>query len=386
VLVAVAMVASKHVLPRLFHRVAKVPELLLVISLGWCFLVALVAARPEVGLSMEMGALIAGVSLATFPYNADVIARVVSIRDFFVTLFFVALGMQIPWPDAGVLAAAAAMAGAALLLRVPGLLVPLLALGAGHRVSLLTSINLAQVSEFSLVIMALGAGFGHIGEHTVAAAIWVFAILAILSTYLIQNSHRLQAAGGRFLRAAGVRDIGEGGETARMRRGHPVVVLGFYRTAGAMLSELAAHNPEAAALVKVVDFNPLVREKLEVMGVDCVYGDISHSETLKHAGLEEGRIFICTLPDPILKGTTNLRMLQTLRAMFPGRAVVVTAKSPGQAAELYAAGADFVIQPSELAGIEAAHAVALALDGALAVRREEALARLAARKEILPGE
>jgi Kef-type K+ transport system membrane component KefB len=385
-LVAVALAASKHILPRLFRRVAKVPELLLVISLGWCFLVALVAARPAVGLSMEMGALIAGVSLATFPYNADVIARVVSLRDFFVTLFFVALGMQIPWPDGSVLAAAGAVAAVALLLRVPGLLLPLLALGAGHRVALLTSINLSQVSEFSLVIVALGAGFGHIGEGTVATVIWIFALMAVLSTYLIQNSHPLQAAGGRLLRGAGVGDIVDGGESARARRGHPVVVLGFHRTADALLSELAAQNPEARARVKVVDFNPLVRERLEAMGVDCVYGDISHIETLKQAGLEEGKVFICTLPDPILKGTTNLGLLKSLRGLFPGRIVVVTAKGPSQAAELYAAGADFVIQPSALAGAEAARAVALALDGALASHREEALARLASRAEIVPEE
>ena len=383
-LVAVALAASKYLLPRLFHRVAKVPELLLAISLGWCFLVALVAARPEVGLSMEMGALIAGVSLATFPYNADVIARVVSLRDFFVTLFFVALGMQIPWPDGGMLAAAGAVAAVALLLRAPGVLFPLLVLGAGHRVALLTSINLAQVSEFSLVILALGAGFGHIGDGTVATVIWVFAILAIFSTYLVQNSHRLQTVGGRLLRRAGLGDIAEGGEAPRVRRGHPVVVLGFHRTADALIAELAAQNPEAGALIKVVDFNPLVRERLEAMGVDCVYGDIGHIETLKHADLDEGKVFICTLADPILKGTTNLALLRSLRAQFPGRTVVLTAKSPAQAAELYAAGADYVIQPSELAGSEAANAVALALDGALASRREEALARLASREGILP--
>src|SRR5207244_13433215 len=101
VLVSLSLVISKTVLPRLFHTVAKVPELVLIGSLAWCFIVC--AAGNAVGLSREMGALIAGISISTFPYNLDVVAKVISIRDFFVTLFFVALGMQIPMPTPGIL-------------------------------------------------------------------------------------------------------------------------------------------------------------------------------------------------------------------------------------------------------------------------------------------
>src|SRR3954464_7703582 len=93
---AVPLVISKTLLPRLFRSVAKLPELVLIGSLAWCFIVC--AAANAAGLSREMGALIAGIAISTFPYNLDVVAKVVSIRDFFVTLFFVALGMQIPMP------------------------------------------------------------------------------------------------------------------------------------------------------------------------------------------------------------------------------------------------------------------------------------------------
>lgn len=91
---------------------AKVPELLLVTAVSWCFLVSGVAG--VVGLSREMGALIAGVSLSTFPYNVDVIAKVINIRDFFVILFFVGLGLQIPEPSLELLG----LAGAASLFLV----------------------------------------------------------------------------------------------------------------------------------------------------------------------------------------------------------------------------------------------------------------------------
>ena len=96
VLVATALVLSRYVLPRLFHQIARRPELILLGALAWCFLIGEIAEKLH--LSREMGALIAGVSLSTFPYALDVTAKVTSLRDFFVTLFFVALGMTIPLP------------------------------------------------------------------------------------------------------------------------------------------------------------------------------------------------------------------------------------------------------------------------------------------------
>ena len=96
VLITAAFMASRYLLPTVFRAVARLPELVLVGALAWCFLVASLASLW--GLSREMGALIAGVAISTFPYTLDVAAKVTSLRDFFVTLFFVALGMSIPLP------------------------------------------------------------------------------------------------------------------------------------------------------------------------------------------------------------------------------------------------------------------------------------------------
>jgi len=106
-LVFIALGVSRYVLPHLFAFVAKIPELLLTTAIAWCFLVS--GAAALLGLSRETGALIAGVSMSTFPYNVDVIAKVINIRDFFVTLFFVALGMKIPAPSASILGQALAL-------------------------------------------------------------------------------------------------------------------------------------------------------------------------------------------------------------------------------------------------------------------------------------
>jgi len=101
VVVAVAFLASRYVLSRLFEAAARRPELVLISALAWCFLLS--GAAERLGLSREMGALIAGVSISSFPYGSDVISKVSGVRDFFVTLFFVALGMKIPVPTAEIL-------------------------------------------------------------------------------------------------------------------------------------------------------------------------------------------------------------------------------------------------------------------------------------------
>ncbi|TMC00186.1 MAG: cation:proton antiporter, partial [Chloroflexi bacterium] len=180
---------AKYVLPFLFRSVAKAPELVLVSALAWCFFLA--SAASVIGLSREMGALIAGVSLSTFPYNLDVMAKAVSIRDFFVTLFFVALGMQIRIPTLEVVEIALAASTFVIVSRLS--VVPILYfLKMGHRASLLPAINLAQVSEFSIVIASIGLTYHQINSDVVTIVIMTFAITSVVSTYMINSSHRVQ--------------------------------------------------------------------------------------------------------------------------------------------------------------------------------------------------
>lgn len=383
VLVGAALLASRYVLPRIYRTVARVPELMLVISLGWCFCVALVASLPQVGLSMEMGALIAGVSLATFPYNTDVIAKVVSIRDFFITLFFVALGMTIPLPQGNVLVVAAVVAFIAVAVRFLGIFGVLYSLNSGHRASLLATINLAQISEFALVILTLGVGLGHVEPGTLTIITWVFAILAVVSTYGITYSHPIQRGISTALSAVGIRDLASVAEEKSDDHAHPIVMLGFFRIASAFLDEVLRKHPHLKGSIKVVDFNPEVREKLTAMGVACVYGDIGNTDTLHHANIHHAQLVLCTIPDAFLKGTNNKKLIDLVRNLCPHAKVIVTAERTTHARELYEVGADYVIQPSVLAGESVAKAVNLGLSGDLEVLRKDAREELGMRNEVL---
>jgi Kef-type K+ transport system membrane component KefB len=388
-LVGASLLISKTVLPRIFRSAAKVPELVLIGSLAWCFLVS--TAANAAGLSAEMGALIAGVSISTFPYNMDVVAKVISIRDFFVTLFFVALGMQIPLPSGEVIGLAL-VASAFLVASRFVVVFPLLRyLGLGHRASLLPSINLAQMSEFAMVIAAIGLADHHIGQKTVSVLIFVFAITSVASTYMIEYSHALQARLARWLHRVGLRDLDEqGGEGAAPAHAHKdVVLLGFFVEASALVQELElagagsdGRHPVLDRLL-VIDFNPEVQTELVRRGIACVYGDVSHMETLRHADIAEAALIVSTIPDTILKGTSNLDLLHRARRLSPSAHVIVTATRTAAALELYQAGADYVFIPRLQSAAQMAAALTQGLAGGFAELRREQIDHLRMRNEVL---
>lgn len=349
-LVAVSLLISKHLLPRLFRTVSKVPELVLVASLGWCFLVSGLAGY--LGLSLEMGALIAGIAISTFPYTLDVMARVVNIRDFFVTLFFVALGMQIPNPvqNPQVLLIAGAVSCFLIFSRFLSVYPVLYFLKNGNRVSLLTSINLSQISEFSLVITALGLKEGHIDQNIMSVIIFVFVITSVLSTYMIKYSDNLQRALGVFLQKIGFQDPGAQTDSDIELSDKDIVLMGFHRNASSFISEVLNMQSDVLPAdfkdrIMVVDFNPEVHSSLKSLGIKVVYGDIGHLDTLRHAGLQDAKVVISTVPDSMLVGTDNLKFIRHMKKISPGAKIIVTAEGVDRALSMYDAGADYVFMP-----------------------------------------
>jgi Kef-type K+ transport system membrane component KefB len=345
-LVFLTLALSRYVLPWLFSFVAKIPELLLLAAIAWCFLVS--GAADVMGLSREMGALIAGVSMSTFPYNVDVIAKVINIRDFFVTLFFVALGMQIPHPSLSVVTAAIGMSIFVLASRLLSVFPVLYALGNGLRASLISSINLAQMSEFSLVIASLGLALNHISPELVGVLTFVFAITSVLSTYLIAYNHEIQSWLSRLLRHVGFMPAeGAASEVTEEEAESSIVFLGCFREGSSILYEMESQSVKTngdslLGQVLVIDFNPVVLRELTRRGIKCIYGDVSNMDTLHHAHVQSAKIVVCTISDAILRGTTNLRLLRQARRLCPDAQVVVAADTIASALELYEQGGDFV--------------------------------------------
>ena len=381
-LVGVAYGASRFVLPRVFKSVARQPELVLVGALGWCF--AMAGFADQLRLSGEMGALIAGVMVSTFPYTLDVVAKITSIRDFFVTLFFVGLGMSIPVPTLNLLLWAVVlslfMVGSRLLTVFP----PLYALRMGHRMSLLPAVNLCQMSELSLVLLALGRAAGDVSENSLSIMAFAFAFLAVDSTYAIVKNEQILRKTSPWLTRLRLPDLAEtvappAGNHAAAR----IYILGFSWTASSLLEELTRKQPEVVKGLRVIDFNPLAIERLRQRGVDVVYGDIGQRDVLTHAGVGGAEILICTVPDLLLKGITNLKLLRQLRDLNATARIFVHAHRVEEIPNLYSAGADYVMAPRLLEAEDLLQLLEAADKNLLDQKRKLQAERLEDRDEIL---
>jgi hypothetical protein len=335
-----------------------------------------------------MGSLVAGVSLSTFPYALDVTAKVTTLRDFFITLFFVALGMTIPIPNLSVIGLAMIIATFTVISRVLTTFAPLYFMRQGLRASLLPAINLAQISEFSLVVIQTGIAAGHIQTQTASAASFAFVILAVVSTFAMVRSDQIARLAIRPLKLIGIRDLdhgpsretGPGDDHGEARR---IVILGFFRAASALLSEIELQNESLLRQISVVDFNPNVFRILKDRGLLVVYGDISNVDTLVHAGVGKAEIIILSLPDSLLKGATNERLVRHVRTLNSAAKIVATAELLSDVQDLYAAGADYVTVTRLSDAHELFTVIEAADAGLLEDKRAEMDAKLSDRREVL---
>ncbi|HEY5892103.1 MAG TPA: cation:proton antiporter [Chthoniobacterales bacterium] len=385
VLVAVAFSVSRFVLPYLFKRVARLPEIVLVGAIAWCFIVGELGTFLQ--LSREMGALIAGVSLSTFPYALDVTAKVTSLRDFFVTLFFVGLGMSIPVPNNTLIYWALIFAAFCVVTRLATTFFPLYGLRQGLRASLLPAINLCQISEFSLVVLDLGVQSHHVSNDTKGMVSFAFVLLATLSTFGMVQSDRLTRFCIPWLKRIGLRDLDAtqvGHAAASQGHGAKILLLGFFRTASSLLEELSRDHQSYLDDLAVVDFNPDVHARLKARGVNVIYGDVSQRETLVHTGVTTAEILICTVPDSLLKGTDNIRLVRQLRELNPTAQIISTAEVLHQVPALYAAGADYVSVARLDEAADLVEVLRAADKGTLEEKRSSLDEMLGNRQEVLP--
>ncbi|TQE78051.1 cation:proton antiporter [Leptospira noguchii] len=355
VLICVSFLISRYFLSKLFHAAASKPELILITSIAWCFL--LCGFAEKAGLSKEMGALIAGVSIAAFPYGADVIAKLSGIRDFFITLFFVALGMKIPIPSVQILSISLIAVVFVIFSRVITVATPVYLSGKGLRAGIVTGLNLAQISEFSLVILSLGMGYGHISKELESTVLTSMILASVVSTYIILFNDPISRFILKILNIIGLKekedeeDQTESHITGQSKR--DIVILGYFRIAQGLLEGIEREKPEWLNRILIVDFNPVFRQSLEAKGIRWAYGDLANPETLHHLGIEEAKYVICTISDMILKGTTSRRLLESLKVICHRTqpSIILTTDDVQEAEILVKSGAAHVIVPGRISGM-----------------------------------
>ncbi|HEY6881728.1 MAG TPA: cation:proton antiporter, partial [Polyangiales bacterium] len=376
-LVGLATLGARFVLPSIFAAVARAPDLMVSVALAWCFCVGLAGANLgtllkmlgmyiPLSVSLEMGALIAGMTIASFPYHHDVAARVANLRDFFVTLFFVALGMSIPVPSGlQVVVLALVLSLVTIFTRLVVFFPMLYFTGLDRNNALDASIKLGQISEFCLVIAYLGVKAGHIGAGMVSVIIFAFVITALITPLMMTLSRSLPIKAGPLLDKLGFKmpeRMTDGlGHIARPR----IVILGFHRVGVALLQDIGRRQPELLPDVMVVDINVQTHAAIRELGARVVYGDAGNPETLRHAHVDTAEIVISTVPDELLKRTSNAAIVEAVRQVAPNVLVFATASRADVVEKLYAKGASYVYMPTVETAFGVMNAMLSALGGKL---------------------
>jgi len=341
-----AFAVARVALRPLFAAVAKTPDLVVGIAVAWCAVVA--GAAGWAGMPKEIGALIAGSSIAAMPFAMHIRAKTTPLRDLFMTLFFVSLGMQVERPAPGLPAAALATAAFIAVSRIVTTMPAMVLAGAGRRTSFIAGLNLSQIGEFALVIAVYNRRMGFIDDGMLSIIVYAMILTIVGSSYAIRESHRVYAVLFRLLGFASDIPPEDVGQVPAKK--HPVVVLGYHRAAQALLDRLESINRSLLDTVLIIDFNPESLRTLRRRGVAGMFGDIGSMDTLRAAGIGHAKAILSTIPDMMLKGVTNMRLVQTCRMLAPDAYIAAVADDESQAAHLRNAGATETVLPYDMLG------------------------------------
>lgn len=317
--IALAAGISKFLLPKLLAWLSKSQELTLIFGVSWAL--SLAAISHSLGLSMEIGAFIAGVALASTPYRESLSGKMVSLRDIMVLFFFIQLGSSLSLSDALEQLIPAIVISVFVLLAKPLIVMAIMRWqGYRNQVSFKTSLAIAQISEFSLILMALGFSLGQVNQSALSLVTLVAVITITLSTYLILYSESIYQTLLPWLRRFDVPAEDRLDEEAIEAR-YDAIVIGAGRLGSNVIGGLA----EKGANLLVVDHNPDALNKLASEGFATLYGDISDPEFAYSLPLNEADAVICTAQE---RGT-NLSLLETLdRFGFEGQICLTAMDAP----------------------------------------------------------
>ncbi|MDQ3093722.1 MAG: cation:proton antiporter [bacterium] len=344
-LISALVLCSTRILPKVSKFIASSQELLFLFAIAWGFGIA--TLFEVVGFSIEVGALFAGVALASSPYSQQIVSRLKPLRDFFIVLFFITLGqgMNLSNLSAAILPAIA-LSLVVIILKPFVVISAMGLLGYGKRVSFKTGINLSQISEFSIVFVVLATSIGLVSNE-VSAVITLVAIITIAtSTYLMKYDDEL------FSRFDKIKlKVFEKERKVKEKHGrkesYDLVLVGFHRGGHEFLHVFRSLKKRYV----VVDYDPHRIESLESEGEPNIYGDVTDPELLEEILLDRSELVVSTITEL----SVNLYLGQWLEKNNPNAVYIVTANSALEAIELYTAGASYVVLPHYIGSEKISH-------------------------------
>lgn len=341
-ILAIAFLTSRYLFPHVFRFAARTPELLFISALAVVFLFSL--ALQYMGLSMAIGAFVAGVALGNLDYSLEISGKVKSLKDFFSLLFFVALGMDISLSIVKEFWMPLLAFTAIVLLLKPIIVMTICSLFKyTKKPAFLTATSLAQVSELSVIIVAQGLILGHLSQELFSLAVLITLITITVSTYYIKYDEELYHLFRRPLQLFD-RFTTKGLEYLPEKTLAPTIILcGYNRIGYSVLKGL--HDLKKRLLV--IDYNPEIIDQLMKRDIHCLYGDATDDEIMEKMNLPHIKMLISTVP----RTEDNLLLIRAVRRVNQQAKIIVTTADIDTCLKLYEAGADYVIMPHFLGGM-----------------------------------
>lgn len=320
-------------------RAARSSEFLFLFSIGWLLLISIVFGYLK--LSVEIGALLAGISLSMSQHNYEIRMKMNVLRDFFILFFFILLGSQLMLTDVTTYIVPIIVLSVFVLVGNPLIMMAIMgSLKYTKRTSFLAGVSIAQISEFSLIIVALGVALGQINNSILSVVTAIGLITIFGSTYMITHANTMYNKLSRYLgifeRKGRKVDIYKNTKT----RQHKIILFGYNRIGFTLLESIKKLKP------LVVDYNPEIIKKLRKNGITCRYGDINDEELLSELNLKEVKMIISTIPDI----EANQLIINKSKEANKNVIIIAVAHQIDDAIKLYENGASYVLMPYFLGG------------------------------------
>jgi Kef-type K+ transport system membrane component KefB/Trk K+ transport system NAD-binding subunit len=331
--------AARFLLARMHAGFERSTELLFLIAIAWGLGIAVLFR--EIGFSLETGALIAGVSLSLLPSRHEIISRLAPLRDFFIIIFFVVLGAQMALGNWHAILFPALILSLLVLIGNPLILISIMGfMGYRRKTSLQTGFTVAQISEFSLILVALGVTLGHVSKTELSMVTLVGLTTMFGSTYLILYSDWWYRLLGPYLKLFERRRPTEHDERQPQ---YQFVLIGSNRI-GFDFIEMFKRSGKRFL---VIDHDPEIIKGLRTDGIDCEFGDAGDVDFIESLGLRKAELVVSTVPDFEISALI-LKVSRDERKRRP--MVMVVSHSIANALKLYEMGAAYVILPHFLGG------------------------------------
>ncbi len=336
--VVVLSLFGVYILPYFMNRIAKSQEFLFLFSLSWCL--ALASLFYFLNFSLEIGALFAGILLAFSPYSSEISSKLKPLRDFFIILFFIVIGSQMIFLDIQQNIIPIVFFSIFILVGNPLIVMFLMKyLGYTKRNGFLAGLTVAQISEFSIILVALGVGVGHLSSEILSLVTMVGLITIAGSTYMIVYSSKIYPYISKYLNF--FENKGNLNEK-KIKKDAEAILFGYNRIGFNILRSFKKIHKS----YMVVDYNPEIISSLEKYKIPSVYGDAYDLEFLNELPLKKVKLVVSTIPD----FETNMILIETIRAVNKEAVIIVTAHQIKDALLFYKKKASYVLTPHFLGG------------------------------------